>query len=420
MLKIKNLLLLVTAFCGLAFTGCSKKQEKRLVIWTDNSEFARYIEIYNESHKYKAVLVYKANIADSLPPAADELQPDIIVGSWLRNSKVTKNFASLDFLFNRKYLSSSNFYPILLKHGKVHGRSYLLPVNFNIPAMIFNTDNKSLIEDNYTISLDQLRKAGSAFNKQNKKGAYTAIGFAPQSSVEFMYSVAKLRGANFREDKGNSFTWNRDSLNSTLSYLTEWITTENTSTRVESDFVYKYLSVNPDKRVTSGRTLFTYITSDKLFSMNTEQLSKIDFRWLNYNGLIPVEDSMTQMGIARKTDKEALAAEFISWFFNSETQHQIIDLKFKKNLHTSQFGIAGGFSAVKDVNEHILPVYYTKMMTNIPQAGTFMTTDRKPTTWEKIKNRVVLPYIAETIENIPGKKIQTMEERYSDLKKLGL
>lgn len=420
MLKIKNSLLLVTAVCGLIFSGCSKKQEKRLVIWTDNSEFAPYVELYNESHKNKAVLVYKANITDSLPPANDELQPDIIVGSWLKNSHIRKNFTTLDYLFNRKYLSTSDFYPVLLKNGSIHGHQYLLPVNFNIPAMIFSKENRKLVEDNYTISLDQLRKAGAAYNKKNKKDKYTAIGFAPQSSVDFMYAVAKMRGVNFREDKGNSFTYNRDNLNSTMSYLTDWITTENSSTQTESDFVYKYLSVTPDKRVTSGRTLFAYITSNKLFSMNAEQLSKIDFRWLNNKGLIPVEDSMTQMGIAKKSNNEAIASEFISWFFNSETQHSIIERKFKMNLDTVQFGIAGGFSAIKDVNEHVLPVYYPSLMTNIPQARTFMTTDRKPTTWEKIKTRVVLPYISETIENIPGKKIQTMEERYSDLKKLGL
>lgn len=418
--KIKNSLLLVTAVCGLFFSGCSKKQEKRLVIWTDNSEFAPFIELYNESHKNKAVLVYKANIADSLPPSSHELQPDVIVGSWLKNSQVRKNFAPLDYLFNRKYLSSSSFYTVLLKAGTVRKHQYLLPVNFNIPAMIFSTGNKEFVKDNYTISLENLRTAGAAYNKKNKKGAYTAIGFAPQSSAGFLYTVAKMRGANFKEDRNNSFTWNRENLNGTINFLKEWITTENTSTQVENDFVYKYLSETPDKQVTSGRTLFSYITSDRLFSLNTEQLSKIDFRWLNYNGFIPVEDSMTSMGIAKKTKKAAMASEFISWFFNSSTQHGIIERKFKSNLDTVQFGIAGGFSSIKDVNEHIMPVYYTAMMSNLPQPGTFMTTDRKPTTWDKIKNRVVLPYLTEAVAGTESKKISSMEERYSYLMKLGL
>ncbi len=417
---LKILLLLVAVLSVFMLAGCKKKPEKRLVIWTDNSEFAPLIELYNREHRQKAVLVYKENIADSLPPEPDELQPDIIVGSLLKNSRVKKNFIALDFLFNRKYLSSNDFYKTLLKYGTIGHHQYLLPVNFNIPAMIFSTENKNLIKNNYTISLEELRESGSAFNKKNKKGNYTAIGFAPQGNTNFIYTTAQFLGANFREDKNNSFTWNRDSVDGTIKYLKEWISSENTSPQVESDFVYKYLSETPDKQVTSGRTLFSFVTSDTLFSMSTAQLSKLDFRWLNHNGFIPVEDSIISMGIAKDTKKTLLASEFISWFFTTETQHILIERKIKSNLDTTQFGIAGGFSSLKDVNEHILPVYYPAMLTNIPQAGTFSVSDKKPTIWNKIKYRVIIPYLADAVQAEDGKKIPTMEERYSDLKKLGL
>lgn len=419
MLK-KNPLLPVALIAITLFSGCSKRAEKRLVIWTDNSEFAPYIEIFNQTHKEKAVLVYKENIAASLPPADDELKPDIIAGSNLKNSRTRKNFTTVDYLFNRKYITSSAFYPALLKAGSYRCHQYLIPVNFNIPALIFSNENKKLVKNNYTISLDELKTAGAEFNKKNKKDAFTAIGFAPQSSVNFLYSVSEMRGAQFREDRGNSFTWNKDNLKSTIDYLKSWITTENSSTQTESDFVYKYLSETPDKQVTSGRTLFSYITSDKLFSMNSMQLSKIDFRWLNYNSLIQVEDSCMMMGISRKSKKMAIASDFIAWFFTPETQHDILERKIKSNLDTVQFGIAGGFSSLKDVNEHILPVYYPAMMTNIPAADSLKTPGRKPTVWKEIKNHVVLPYLSEIILEEDSKKVQTMESRYSDLKKIGL
>ncbi len=417
---LKILLLSVAVLSVFTLAGCKKKPENRLVIWTDNSEFAPFIELYNKAHKQKAVIVYKENIADSLPPEQSELQPDIIVGSLLKNNKVKKNFIALDFLFNRKYLSSNDFYKTLLKYGSVGHHQYLLPVSFNIPAMIFSTENKNLIKNNYTISLEELRESGAAFNKKNKKGNYTAIGFAPQSNSNFIYTTAQLLGANFREDKNKSFSWNKDSVDETIRYLKEWISSENTSPQIESDFVYKYLSETPDKQVTSGRTLFSFVTSDRLFSMSAAQLAKIDFRWLNHNGLIPVEDSMISMGIAKDTKKALLASEFISWFFSTETQHVFIERKMNSNLDTSQFGIAGGFSSLSDVNEHILPVYYPAMLTNIPQAGTFSVSDKKPTTWNKIKYRVIIPYLSDAVQAEDGKNIATMEERYSDLKKLGL
>ena len=91
--KKKNSLKLVhiifSIFLVTIFSSCSKK-DNRIVIWTSSSEFAPYIELFNSQHKTKAVLVYKDNTANALPPANDELKPDIVLGSYLRNSK-TKN-----------------------------------------------------------------------------------------------------------------------------------------------------------------------------------------------------------------------------------------------------------------------------------------------------------------------------------------
>lgn len=416
--KKTNLLLSALFFVAITLTGCSEKSEKRLVIWTDNSEFAQYLEVYNEYHKTKAVMVYKENLAASLPPARDEAQPDVIIGSWLRNAKTKKNFMPLNFLFERRYLTSHDFYTTLLNAGKYRSKQYLLPVCFNLPAMIFSAENKELVENSYTITLDQLRKAGAAFNRQNKKGSYTAIGFAPQSSTEFMYTVAKLQNADFREEKNGSIQWNNENLQKTISFLNKWITEENSSTQTESDFVYKYLSVTPDKRVSSGRTLFSYVTSDSLFLFSTEQMNKIDFRWLSYNGEIPIEDSFTTMGISTRAEHHAEAAEFISWFFSADSQRQLIERKKRMNLDNMKFGIAGGFSAIKSVNENILPVHYTRLLSNIPDSDSFHVYARKPSDWERIKEKVIFPYIEESVAAVPGKKTATIEERYSELKKL--
>ena len=95
--KKKNSLKLVhiifSIFLVTIFSSCSKK-DNRIVIWTSSSEFAPYIELFNSQHKTKAVLVYKDNTADALPPANDELKPDIVLGSYLRNNK-TKNILIL-------------------------------------------------------------------------------------------------------------------------------------------------------------------------------------------------------------------------------------------------------------------------------------------------------------------------------------
>ena len=88
------------------FTGCDKNpDDNRIVIWTNCAEFAQYIELFNKTHKNNsAILVYKDNPAESLPPAEDEQAPDIIVGSWLRSDDTKKNFKPLDYVFDNQLL----------------------------------------------------------------------------------------------------------------------------------------------------------------------------------------------------------------------------------------------------------------------------------------------------------------------------
>jgi len=402
---------IIVAISSIFFLSCSKQKENRILICTSSSEFAPYVELFNESHKNKAVIVYKENPALTLEKSNNNQNVDLVVGNWLRNEKTRKNFKNLDFLFDRNYIQHNSFYPELLKSGSITTQQYLLPVSFNLPAIIFSVDNKKYVPNEYTISLEDLKKIGSEFNKKDKKNHYTSIGFAPQSNKNFMYTVTKVKGAAFQENKKSQFTWNNSNLDAAISYLVNWITEANSNPQTESDFVYKYLSETDDKRVTGGRTLFAYTTSDKLFRLTSEQLSKIEFCWLENEGLIPIEDEMLMMGIPKKCNNLNGATEFISWFYKAETQKEILERKIETKLEINKFGIAGGFSAIKDVNERILPIYYTRLLSNIPQQGSLKVLEKKPARWEQIKTKVVLPYIEEKVFSAPDKKIATMQER---------
>lgn len=399
--------------------GCKKQNDGRIVVWTDNSEFAPYLELFNKTHQDKALLVYKENPSYSLPASREEAHPDLVIGSWLVNEHTRHYFEALDYLFERKFISSQEFYKILLQAGKMAGRQYLLPVSFNLPAMIFSTENTEFVEDNYTINLEQVKKSGEAFNKKNANGNFSRMGFAPESNDNFLYLVTKIQGTGYRETKGNSFTWNRDVLKDSIGFLDEWITSINGSSQIERDFVYKYLSTTDDKKVTQGKALFSYTTSDRLFRFPRGQLSLIDYRWLEDQKRIPVEDSMVMMGIPRKAKNHYGAVEFISWFYNVQTQQALLERKFTMNLDINRFGIANGFSSIREVTEHILPVYYTALLSNIPQAENFRVYEKKPLRWEMTKQRVIIPYIKEVLATRGTKKISSIEERYAEWKKQG-
>lgn len=421
--KKKNSLKLVhiifSIFLVTIFSSCSKK-DNRIVIWTSSSEFAPYIELFNSQHKTKAVLVYKDNTADALPPANDELKPDIVLGSYLRNNKTKKYFDSIDYLFDRQIISTDDFYPALRKAGEISYKQYLLPVSFNLPLVLFSLENKDFVKNDYTISLEQIKTTGTDFIKKNKKGNFTRIGFAPQSNKDFLYTTTRLFDTKFKQYKTNDFTYNKQALENAIAYITEWIKTEHGSIQTESDFVYKYLSLVDSKKVFSGRTLYTYTTSNKLFQLPSDQLAKMDFRWIKNNEQIPVEDSMTMMGISKWATNYAGAVEFIEWFYSTATQKTILEQKSNFQPNTIEFGIVGGFSAVKEVNEKILPTFYTKLLSNIPSHEAFYVSEPKSSHWEKIKDKVIIPYIQDSINIQEGQTLKSLEERYSDWKKQGL
>lgn len=387
---------ILLALC-LIFSSCKQEESQRIVIWTSCAEFAQYTELFNSTHPgSNAIIVYKQNPAQELPPAKDELPPDIVIGSWLRTDKTGKQFKSLDYLFDRQTISSSMFYQQLLEAGKVRKTQYLLPVSFNLPAIIFDSANSSFVTENYTLSLNQIKSIGLSYNEVNKKGAFTKIGFIPSVNADFLYLTTKLYGVDFRQEK-NEVAWSDLRLRNAVNYVREWINSSNGSAREEEDFAYKYLSMPDYRAVTSGRTLLAYTTSNNMFSNIRAQELNIDYRWIIGDGFIPIEDSFSMMGIYKKARNEQGATEFLTWFFDWENQKAILERKIEMKLNNEMFGIADGFSSLRDVTEHVFPVYYNQLLTNLPPAHLLKVPQKLPVRWDSYKSVVVEPYLTAAI-----------------------
>ncbi len=399
----------------LFFISCKQQEVEKVVIWSDCSEVAQYIELFNSTHsETKAILVYKENPALSLPVQKNELPPDIIIGSWLQGDETIKYFKSINYLFDRSLLTTSIFYPQLIDSGKNENNYILLPVSFNLPAIIFSDKNKDLITDAYTLTIEQIREIAASYNKKNKKGAYTQIGFLPSTNEDFLYLSAKLNDCNFREEK-NKIIWNEENLYKTIDYIKEWVNTENTSAQTEEDFAFKYLFMSDYRQISSNNTLFAYITSDRLFKIMHEDHQQIDYRWIRNDSKIPIEDSYKMLGIYRDSQNQVGATEFITWFFNSQNQEDMLKRKNNLNLDTELFGIAGGFSSLRDVTEHIIPVYYNQLLTNLPPQNLLATPQKLPARWNSYKTAVIQPFLKGSVtatENQAAPAIQDLESEW--------
>lgn len=393
-----------------SFFSCSNNLDEPVVIWTNRQEFASYAESFNVAQdSVKVVVVYKEDPAESLPPAKDELPPDLVVGSWLKNDETIRQFRPLDYLFTELQINPSIFYPQLLNYGNLQDRQYLLPVSFNLPAIIFDTKNNHLVQENHLLTPDQIRDTATLFNKKNDSNIHTAMGFAPSWSPEFLYIVAQLKGANFRgSDK--TLRWNQEQLELTMDFFHHWTKTVNDSIHEEQDFAFKYLYTPEVRQVLSGSCLFAYTSSDQLFSTPQNLLQEISFRWIHQDNKILVEDSIIFMGIYEKSRNTPGAESFISWFMNETTQHKLMERATAMNLNVTTFGIAGGFSAIQNVTERVFPIYHKTLLDNLP-AAQYIT---PPTTllprWESLKDRVIMPWLTEAAATEDMSSITSLDQ----------
>lgn len=396
-----------------SLTGCSKS-DGTVLVWTDRAEFAEYAELFNSSHEnLKVIIKYQDNISDALPPVQDERAPDVIVGSGFSSTLAEKYFLPLDDLFSQNKLKSDTFYPQLLATGFIAGTQYLLPVSFNLPLVMSSQDTERLISDDYLISIDQIKDISTTFNKKNKSGTYTAMGFAPSWNSDFLYAVSKMKGVNFTYGLDN-FIWNTGRLTETVNYLKDWTRTQNTSTQSEQDYQYKYLYTSELKWITEGRCTFAFSTSDTLFRFNEESLSGISFRWLSENGMIYLEDTVRYMGIYKETKRTDDAKEFILWFMDERNQQKMLEWSKNMKLIQRDFGIAGGFSAVKNVNEQSFPLYYPMLMGNIPSADKLkVNINILPAKWDSLKEKVILPYLADAVKTEGQSQEKSLENLYA-------
>ncbi len=411
------LALIASMLVAAMFASCANGDDGITVIWTNQAEFASYAELFNASQsRYQVVVEYKENPSGDLL-ASDREIPDLIIGPWLKNEKTRARLKPLDYLFTELRISSGRFYKPLLDLGNVRGQQYLLPVSFNLPAVIFSTDMKDLVTQDFSLSLDEIKAIGSEFNEKNEKN-YVKMGFSPRWTPEFLYIAAQLYDTRF-EEGSPLFTWNKESLETAVTYLREWTRSVNTSATAEDDFQFKYLYDPPYTLVTKSRSLFSLMESDELFVLPHDKIQNIDFRWITREGKAPVRDNIVYLGICRKAKHRAAAEAFIEWFYDDKNQRLMLERSKKMGTMDRTFGISGGFSAIQTVNEKTFPVFYPSLLAHVPPKNELAVPRILPNHWETYKAEIVIPYLVDAVGAAPGKEssVSPLEHRISDWQK---
>ncbi len=410
---------LAVCLSGLALSACGGKKTELMTVWTDRSEFVAYAELFNASQsQYKAVVEYRENPAQAL--INTDSPPDVIVGPWLKGEKARAKLIPLDYLFNEIRINQSLFYRPLLELGNVKGRQYLLPVSFNLPAVIFSKDRQAQVTDNFFISLDKIKELSREFNAE-KNGTVTRMGFSPRWNPEFLYILTRMFGAQY-EEGGKLFSWNAKGLSEAMNYVRDWSETINGSQRAEDDYQFKNLYDPPYRQVTSGRCMFSYVSSRDLLILPADKVASIDFRWITRNELTPVDDGMIYLGICKKAQRLEAAEAFLIWFYGEKNQRAMLQRKADLGLMDRNFGIADGFSSLRPVNEKIFPLFYPNLLGHLPALESLMAPRILPNDWDTLKDGILMPWLTETLgapEQKAGAKpgAGTLESRIQDWQK---
>jgi len=394
------LLAVVLVSCG---------DNKTAQIWTDRPEIALYSEFFNTAQdQYKVAVKYIEFPAMELNR---QNGPDIIIASWLKNASTGTDFKSLDNLFGAKKLSRNIFYPRLLDIGRIERSQYLLPVSFNIPALIFSINKEQYLSNQFTIDFNEIKKLSKDFNTISR-GVYTRMGFSPLWNDNFLITTAILSGASFQE--ADPLSWDSTALEKSMTFINNWTNEINTSTQAEDDFTFKYFFEPPERLIQNGRILFSYIESSQLFLLSEESKNLLDFRWVKEQDSIPVTEDSIYLGIPKRGKSKKAAEAFILWFFRIENQRRILEYSRVNRISENIFGICGGFSALNLVTEQIYPLFYPELLGRMPPSEYFAFPNVLPANWLIIKERVIMPYLHDRARKERPNDVYPLERRLAD------
>ncbi len=398
---IPRALLTILSIAFLA--GCSETEPVYLSVWADRPEVAAYLEQYNaEQERFRAGVELVDSVSDSLQQRDDH--PDLVIGAFLANRTTLPLMSDLQRTLEN--IGPDNFYASLLEIGRGERGVQLLPVSFNLPAVMFAAtgDNEGLPE--FSLSLNELRTAGGEFNEQDDE-SYVRMGFSPRWNSSFFYTVSRLYGVAFHEEEERLATWDNSALSQTVSFLRGWTEGTNGGIQDEEAFQEQYLYDPPYQLILRGRIRFSFIDSDQYFTYTDRERDAIGFRWVSNGTEVPIEEDLVLVGIPSEAENPAGARDLVSWFYEAETQEALLRMVVSKQLST--FGIAGGFSAFPEVNELVFPRVYPSLLGRIPPERMLSPPRLVPKNWGEIKDDVVHPWFGEAVAT--GTSQSVLEDR---------
>ncbi len=389
------LLLLFTGI-AVALSGCRGRSASNVVLWAHRVDVAALVELYNAGDRpYKVEMRYIPDPATAMEDAS--VPPDIIIADSIANEEVAGYFSPLGNLLERGPISNTVFYSDLLQGGRIGGRQRLLPLSYDLPAVIFRLASQNEGFPEFTLHVDEIRDHAAQFNEFNDE-RYVRLGLSPRWNHEFLYLLTMIHGADFHETN-RSAAWDEDGLRASVSYIRDWIGDSNSGVSYEDAFAARYLYDPKYQLLMRERIRFAYVRASQLFRYTDSQRQRIDYRWVRGDHGIPVLENVVYVGMPQNSPNRRGAQDFVEWLLQAETHGEILESVRAKRI--PDFGIAGGFSAIPEVNERHFPRYYPALLGRIAREDMLAFPHRVPRHWHALRTEVVEPWLNREASGLP-------------------
>ena len=368
--------------------GACDRTQPIVELWSDRAELAAYVETFNAAGgPVKVELTYVAQPAQELLRAA--AAPDLVLGSWLSSPELQRLLAPFERTLGER-VAAASFYPGLLAAGAADGRQFTLPFAFNLPVVVFARAAAPPEIDQFVLTVEELRRLGEEFVTATPE-RLIHVGFSPLWNVDLVYYLAESFGRGFAATAEGQVVIDAAAVARAVAVAHDWIRASHGGIAGDRQFTDTYFHRPLYQLVLEGRVRM-YLSDIASFALVPEPKRELlDFRWLALGGGIPVLEDYPSFAIPAAAANAAGARLFLSWIFQPEVQARLLETAAFKRLRS--FGLVGGFPALREVSQRILPRTHGFLIGRLPDADLLRLPAPAPVYWSEAKEQVVRPWL---------------------------
>ena len=377
----------------LAIAAACARTEAVVELWSDHPELAAYVDAFNAAGgPVKVELTYTPQPGRQLLNGA--APPDLMFGSGLASPELHRLLAPLDRLLANR-LAADEYFPELLAvgaagaAGSAGNRQFTLPFSFNLPVVVFARAATPPDIDQFLLSAEELRRLAEEFDA--RAPSLGRIGYSALWNDGLIYLLAQAGGAGFAATEDGAVVIDQERLAAALRSVHDWLRAGPGGIAGHQRFADTYLHRPLYQLVLDGRILL-FVTDIASYARLPEQKRELlDFRWLAVHGGIPVLQGYRSFAVPAAAGNTSGATLFLRWISQPEIQAHLLEAANFKWLRG--FGLAGGFPALRDVSERILPRSHEFLIGRLPDASLLRVPAPPPVDWSAARTELVGPWL---------------------------